>query len=191
MKHMILSFKMKGDVVSDHFLMLCFQKDSLTMELLAGERQSLWSALRCSITHRFDYWLQMSYPTGHRNWWFFSRWKHKRQEVSEAAAAAALCLPSPACADMLGQVIRGAQVVDLHGEAVQCTITTGDHQRERHDSFKMRFFQMCQWAGVDADVEVFIEHCSIYSCKTFAWEIRSDWTWSSCRRPEKKYCSST
>ena len=26
---MILSFKMKGDVTSDHFLMLCFQKDSL------------------------------------------------------------------------------------------------------------------------------------------------------------------
>ena len=29
MKHMILSFKMKGDVVSDHLLTLWFQKDSL------------------------------------------------------------------------------------------------------------------------------------------------------------------
>ena len=29
MKHTILSFKMKGDVISDHFLMLWFQKDSL------------------------------------------------------------------------------------------------------------------------------------------------------------------
>ena len=29
MKHMILSFKMKGGVISDHFLMLWFQKDSL------------------------------------------------------------------------------------------------------------------------------------------------------------------
>ena len=29
MKHMILSFKMKGDVISDHFLMLWFQDDSL------------------------------------------------------------------------------------------------------------------------------------------------------------------
>ena len=27
MKHMILSFKMKGDVISDHFLKLWFQKD--------------------------------------------------------------------------------------------------------------------------------------------------------------------
>ena len=30
MKHVILSSKMKGDVISDHFLMLWFQKDSLT-----------------------------------------------------------------------------------------------------------------------------------------------------------------
>ena len=29
MKHMILSFKMMGDVISDHFLMLKLQKDSL------------------------------------------------------------------------------------------------------------------------------------------------------------------
>ena len=28
MKHMTLSFKMKGDVISDHFLMLWFQKYS-------------------------------------------------------------------------------------------------------------------------------------------------------------------
>ena len=29
MKHMILSFKMAADVISDHFLILWFQKDSL------------------------------------------------------------------------------------------------------------------------------------------------------------------
>lgn len=34
-----------------------------TSELLSGERQSLWSALRCSITHRFEYWLQTCYPS--------------------------------------------------------------------------------------------------------------------------------
>ena len=28
MNHMILSFKMKGDIISDHFFMLWFQKDS-------------------------------------------------------------------------------------------------------------------------------------------------------------------
>ena len=75
-------------------------------------------------------------------------------EFSEAAAAA-LCLPSPACSDRLGHVIRGAQVVDLYGESVLCTITSGDHYRKRHDSYKMRLLQLCQWAGVDAEVEVF------------------------------------
>ena len=63
-------------------------------------------------------------------------------EFSEAAAAA-LCIPSPACRDKLGQAIRGRQVVDLFGEAVQSTITTGDHYRKRHDTYKMRLFQMC------------------------------------------------
>ena len=75
-------------------------------------------------------------------------------EFSEAAAAA-LCIPSPACSERLGQVIRGTQVVDLFGETVQSTITTGDHYRKRHDAYKMRLFQMCQWAGLDAEVEVF------------------------------------
>ena len=46
-------------------------------------------------------------------------------------------------------------MVDLYGEAVQCNITNGDHYRKRHDAFKMRLFQMCQWAGMDAEVEVF------------------------------------
>ena len=52
-------------------------------------------------------------------------------------------------------MIRGRQVVDLFGEAVQSTITTGDHYRKRHDAYKMRLFQMCQWAGLEAEVEVF------------------------------------
>ena len=34
-----------------------------TADLLSGERQSLWSALRLSILHQFDYWLQLSYPS--------------------------------------------------------------------------------------------------------------------------------
>merc|ERR1712105_139414 len=38
-------------------------------------------------------------------------------EFSEAAAAA-LCIPSPACVEKLGQTIRGRQVVDLFGETV-------------------------------------------------------------------------
>ena len=58
------------------------------------------------------------------------------------AAAAALCIPSRACMEKLGQVIRGRQVVDLFGETVSSTITTGDHYRKRHDAYKMRLFQM-------------------------------------------------
>ena len=75
-------------------------------------------------------------------------------EFSEAAAAA-LCLPSPACMERLGQVIRGRQVVDVFGETVSSTITTGDHYRKRHDAFKMRLFQLCQWAGLETEVEIF------------------------------------
>ena len=33
-----------------------------TAQLLAGERQSLWTALRVSTSRRFDYWLQLAYP---------------------------------------------------------------------------------------------------------------------------------
>ena len=36
MKHMILSLKMKGDVISDHFLMLWLQKDSLDTAMVAA-----------------------------------------------------------------------------------------------------------------------------------------------------------
>ena len=75
-------------------------------------------------------------------------------EFSEAAAAA-LCLPSPACMERLGQTVRGRQVVDLYGENVLCASLPGDHFRKRHDSYKMRIFQMSQWAGLDAEVEVF------------------------------------
>ena len=71
------------------------------------------------------------------------------------AAAAALCLPSPASVERLGQVVRGRQVVDLYGENVLSTTLAGDHFRKRHDAYKMRIFRMCQWAGLDTEVEVF------------------------------------
>ena len=41
MKHMMLSFKMKGGFISDHFLMLWFQKDSLDT---VGFRTYGWGA---------------------------------------------------------------------------------------------------------------------------------------------------
>ena len=56
-----------SDLYCAHQLQLIAEKivqdAQQTVELLTGERQSLWSAFRCSIMHRFDYWLQMSYPS--------------------------------------------------------------------------------------------------------------------------------
>ena len=34
-----------------------------TVEVLGGERQALWAALKWSISQRLDYWCQLSYPT--------------------------------------------------------------------------------------------------------------------------------
>ena len=34
-----------------------------TVEVLGGEKQALWAALKWSITQRFDYWCQLSYPS--------------------------------------------------------------------------------------------------------------------------------
>ena len=56
-----------SDLYCAHQLQLIAEKivqdAQQTVELLTGERQSLWSAFRCSIMHRFDYLLQMSYPS--------------------------------------------------------------------------------------------------------------------------------
>ena len=46
--------------------------------------------------------------------------------------------------------------VDLYGEAVlSATTISGDHFRKRHDKIKMKLLQLCQWAGLEAEVEVF------------------------------------
>ena len=44
-------------------------------------------------------------------------------------------------------------MVDLYGETVLSTTLSGEHFRKRHDQLKI--FQMCQWAGLEAEVEVF------------------------------------
>ena len=75
-------------------------------------------------------------------------------EFSEAGAAA-LQLPSPACQEKLGQPVRGREVVDLYGEAVQAAALPGDHWRKRHDKYKMMVQRLCVWAGLDCEVKVF------------------------------------
>ena len=75
-------------------------------------------------------------------------------EFAEASAAA-LCLPSPACKEKLGEKVTGRSVVDLYGDTVQSAQLPGDHWRRRHDRIKIRLYQLCQWAGVPCEMEVF------------------------------------
>ena len=77
-------------------------------------------------------------------------------EFTEAAAAS-LCLPSPACQDMLGETIpaRGSRQVDTFGDNVQAAALKGDHWRQRHDQLKFTIYRLCQWAGMPVEMEVF------------------------------------
>ena len=76
------------------------------------------------------------------------------EEFSEAAAAN-LCLPSPACVGRVGEGIRGRSKVDLYGDAVQSSALPGDHWRKRHDLMKNTISRLCQWAALPCDVEVY------------------------------------
>ena len=68
-------------------------------------------------------------------------------EFSEASASN-LCLPSPACAGRVGEVIRGRIKVDQYGDNVQATNIQGDHWRGRHDQIKLRLYRLCMWSLV-------------------------------------------
>ena len=75
------------------------------------------------------------------------------EEFTECLAAL-LCLPSPACAPLLGQRI-GRSSVDKFGDTVMASAVAGDGWRRRHDGFKMRILGLLRWAGVEVDCEVF------------------------------------
>ena len=75
-------------------------------------------------------------------------------EFSEASASN-LSLPSSACRDRIGEVVRGRVKVDKHGDSVQATNVEGDHWRKRHDMIKLTLFNLCQWANVPTEMEVF------------------------------------
>ena len=62
--------------------------------------------------------------------------------VFAEAAAALLCLPSPACADKIGCEV-GNRRVDQYGDQVQAARgVEGDDWRKRHDSMKMMLSRM-------------------------------------------------
>ena len=66
-----------------------------------------------------------------------------------------LCLPSTACMDRVGEVIKGQVVVEMHGDNIQSTSLPGDHWRKRHDQMKLLIYRLCMWSGLPADMEVF------------------------------------
>ena len=63
-------------------------------------------------------------------------------EFAEAAATN-LCLPSPACAERLGDTVKGQRKVDMYGYIVQATNTPGDHWRLRHYHIKHVIGRLC------------------------------------------------
>jgi hypothetical protein len=67
--------------------------------------------------------------------------------------AMALCLPSPACKDRVGERIGGAKV-DLCGDRVLCEGLPGNGWVIRHDRTKMEIMRMLGWSGVVATCEV-------------------------------------
>ena len=46
-------------------------------------------------------------------------------------------------------------MVDLYGDSIQSAILPGDHWRKRHDVYKMKLYNLCSWAGLNCEVEVF------------------------------------
>ena len=75
-------------------------------------------------------------------------------EFSEAAATL-LCLPSPACASRLGEVVRGRKRIDLFGDSVRSATLPGDGYRKRHDAAKDLLFKQLVSAGMNVQCEVF------------------------------------
>ena len=75
-------------------------------------------------------------------------------EFAEAMAAL-LCLPSPACADRIGQTVVGQTKVCKYGDSVVNAAMRGDGLRRRHDAIKMCIKNLLQWSNIRAECEVF------------------------------------
>ena len=111
-----------------------------TSELLSGERQSLWSALQCSTTHRFDYWLQTCYPSVLEPiaaWLDSHLWK-----ILEAATG--LCIPRTTtdavwnC--LLPVPVEGKESISFQGWVVSPPVRLGGFGfRSHQDTAKFAF----------------------------------------------------
>ena len=70
------------------------------------------------------------------------------------AAAALLCLPSPACADRIGCEV-GKRRVDKFGDQVQAARVEGDNWRKSYDSIKLMLSKLFRWGKMPFQCEVF------------------------------------
>ena len=73
--------------------------------------------------------------------------------VFREGMAMLLCIPSPACRDMVGERV-GTGKVDLFGDTVLCQNLPGDGWRIRHDRIKQEIMCMMGWSGMTATCEV-------------------------------------
>ena len=77
-----------------------------------------------------------------------------RPAVFAEAMATHLCLPSPGCADYVGEKI-GRTRVDVFGDKVQAAALPGDGFRTKHDTVKMLIHRLCVWSKLSKTSEVF------------------------------------
>ena len=73
--------------------------------------------------------------------------------VFREGLAMVLCIPSPACRDMVGERVGNGKV-DLFGDSVLCQNLPGDGWRIRHDRIKQEIMSMLGWSGVVATCKV-------------------------------------
>ena len=77
--------------------------------------------------------------------------------VFKEVMAQHLCLPSPACASIVGQRVGAAGVVDPFGDEVMTATLPQDTWRTRHDVFKVEMVNIANEARVPIECEVFGE----------------------------------
>ena len=150
---------------------LSTQLESLGGGSTTGEtRKKIVDAIECTRSKILTKALSLVRPTTTRAAW---AWK-QRDKVSSAwllacpgpdtrmsnsefteAAAANLCLPSPACLARVGETVKGRVKLDPYGDNIQATALQGDHWRTRHTWLVQFIHRACMWAGVSAEMEVF------------------------------------
>ena len=64
--------------------------------------------------------------------------------VFSEAMCAHLCLPSPSCSNLVGEVVTRGAVVDKFGDKVNAATLPGDTWRTKHDQVKTTINSLCE-----------------------------------------------